>query len=124
MVSIDRIVEVTKKNNRYIGQDLDYLTSVYETGMLEILRELAEMKLLKVSHRSFVNERFENANNEAIKAYDDLYQCLNENQREMLMDLEAAYNYVSSCECEERFIQGFIMGYKFIKELKTSYRPL
>jgi predicted nucleotide-binding protein (sugar kinase/HSP70/actin superfamily) len=118
MVSINKIVEVAKRNSKPIGEELDYFTPFYETGMKEVLREMALKRLIEIEHTlQPKSKEYNEASDAALLTFNSLHEKLcNENEQSALMDLEAAYNLLTAFETEEHFIRGYLEGYKFIKE--------
>jgi hypothetical protein len=43
-----------------------------------------------------------------------------EEQKRKLFDIDSAYNKVAALAADELFIKGFVMGYRFLKELNNS----
>lgn len=121
MVALDNLFKVAKENSKNLGEDLNYSTELYEAGMKDVLREVAYKKLLEIEHTfQYKSQEYKNAGEDAVNSYDLLKEQLqNQNQQSLLLDVEAAYNYLAALESEQHFIRGYVEGYKFVKELNS-----
>lgn len=96
------------------------LTS-YEAGMIDVLRGVAEEDLeYGVGHISITTdmERFsEMANQKA----SDLSGKLDESTYNLFLEFDCATHDASAAEATEYFIQGFLRGYRYLKN-QMEYR--
>lgn len=124
MVSYEKIsasIDRSVKKNSPIEKEMN----IFEGGMLEVLKDVAAWQL--------DNKRYEVQDSElagpirarAKKIYEALEATLTPEQQQLLIDLEEAYTYQSSIECDDHFMSGFIHGYAYLKHLtKQMKKPL
>ncbi|GAC43470.1 hypothetical protein [Paenibacillus popilliae] len=97
-----------------------------EKGMLEVIREIALVSYLK--ERPEILEGYQNelqlAVDDASKAFKVVLSSAGKKYKDLLFDLEDKMNHLASCEAEEKYIRGFIAGYRFLKKIEKSRGPL
>ena len=113
-ISIAPFDEVVQLSNNV--DELDNTTAVYEAGMITVLRQMAYVSLTNREIAGGIENKTDeyNAANRKISYLMDQFQ--NKEQRSLILEMEENINLVNLLDCEEHFIQGFIEGYKFVKE--------
>ncbi|MFW5437089.1 DUF6809 family protein [Paenibacillus apiarius] len=101
----------------WIGMSVD---SRHEQGMLEVIREIATLKFLETSTTISEEPNAIAAEKKYKEALNKLSEFVGKDGYDFLSDYEAASNDLSSIEIEENFINGFIEGYRFLKQLQKS----
>lgn len=126
MISLGKIVSAhhtftdTKLNT---GDDYAAIESVYEMGMVEVLKELAVTKMMEWEKKKNRSEEIDQAIKTASNTYNRLRDTLaTDEQHDLLMELESNYNFIAMLETDQHFIAGFLEGYRFAKGLKESYK--
>lgn len=118
---LNSIVDVAKKNSKSIGTELDFHTKLYEAGMEEILSQVAFRKLIECEIEEtlpHVTTKSQSANERVINIFNQLNKQLHDSElKSLLLDLEAESNNLHNIESKQYFIQGFLEGYKFVKEI-------
>ncbi|MFB4475275.1 DUF6809 family protein [Oceanobacillus caeni] len=120
IVPFDNIVKIYRdSHHRNDMEALNHLEIAYEQGMVEVLKELAYLKLLHFENQG-VN--YTPKQEKAIEEYEQVYSqalslCENEQQRSAIMEVCDASNNCSALDVEKSFIDGFILGYSFLKEI-------
>jgi hypothetical protein len=127
MVRPTLISETSEKNISMDNGNLQFGTSCYEAGMIEVIKGIAIQEMDHMEYRDS-SERVKRLNNEAVKAYEALANNLNGDKFEIndilngklidrLKEMDAVYNQVAAAEAEDNFIEGFIRGYRYLKHL-------
>lgn len=104
-------------------KSLKVIENAYEEGMIETLREIAFLDLLKYENQGthidpYHAKALQNFNT---KFQEALSLCANEKQKSALFKIEEALNNCNALELEKYFIDGFVLGYRFLK-LSSPYK--
>ncbi|UFU00841.1 hypothetical protein KO561_07885 [Radiobacillus kanasensis] len=123
IVPFHNVLEVYKSSHHTNDMDaLKHLEKAYEKGMEEVIREIAITALLKYEEENISYPTKEKANKEAIYTFNHAVNlCSNNELKNALFEIDSAYNHCAAIESETHFIEGFILGYKYIKSLNESY---
>jgi len=119
IVPFDKMVKIyTDSHHSNDLEAMKHLETAYEHGMVEVIKELAFTELQK--YENTVNNRLLNHDTE--KEVDNAFShavslCNSNEQQNSLLDVEEAFNHRSALELEKYFIDGFILGYKFLKKI-------
>lgn len=124
MAPFEEIVKISSQNEeRKELRDFANIETAYERGMEAILMEIAKRKLLENERIYVPSEVVKQASHEACDAFHSLHMIVtSEEQKRKLFDIDSAHNKVAALAADEFFIKGFVMGYRFLKELNNSYR--
>lgn len=114
MVSINKIAKIAKKKKVSMDYTLEFGESCYEAGMIEILKGIA-MNELHFSPQRKLSSSGEEASKILDEKYENLKNILDEDKQKVLLDYDDAFNNFSSIENTDEFIDGFIKGYRFLK---------
>lgn len=116
MVRPTKISKTAKETVSMDNGNLEFGTSCYEAGMIEVLTSIAvqEMDHLPYTESS---KRVKKLNKEAVEAFQALQNTLIEKEFKLLKEMDEAYNQVAAAEAEDHFIRGFISGYRYLKHV-------
>lgn len=92
----------------------------HEAGMLEVIKEIAFRRYLEVSGDDSENPMTVEAVKRHSEMLDELKSKLGEGELDFFLDFEEIANHLNTCERRDEFILGFIEGYRFIKEIRSS----
>ncbi|MDQ0253052.1 hypothetical protein J2S74_000424 [Evansella vedderi] len=127
MVPFEKLLDVyfdAHNNDNMKNDPLNPFETAYENGMIEVIKEIAQTKLLQYElNRGSSSTIDRDATEHAIAAFQHAMDLASTpEQKKALMEIDSTYNRCAGKEADEYFITGFIMGYKFLKELKESSR--
>lgn len=98
-------------------------TELLEAGMVKVLSELAKMYFLQLgpeSLREFNAKWFDDACKDSDKKLNSLNPTFSKEQEVLFDEYVSAENFCNGLCIENSFINGFIQGYQFLKQLHES----
>lgn len=103
-------------------EPLQPFEAAYERGMIEVIIEIAKTKLMEYEQtREPTSPKKRKATEQAITAFQQaMEQAATPSQKNALMEIDSTYNKCTTIEADEHFVAGFVMGYKFVKELQQG----
>lgn len=126
MVAFKSLVELYKADTDPVNSPefVKHLDQAYDQGMSEVLREIAMTELLKyeaTEQNIVIDSEADREETEAFKRA--MHLCNTRAQRTALLKVDSAYNHCAALRGEHLFIEGFMRGYKFLKELGCLSPP-
>lgn len=95
---------------------IHFASNCYDKGMVEILEEVARKELCHSHEPKEPPENVKEATEEVQRQYGLLEESLSEEQLGLLKDYDEACQTLNALETGEEFIQGFVRGYRYIKQ--------
>lgn len=124
MVTPTEIAEISNKTLPLavsFDDAVSFGVTCYETGMIEVLRGIAQEDMEYGLGCILNTPRMEKDLKLVEEKSEELRQKLDEEELRLLNEFEEALSYSSMSEVEENFIQGFIRGYRYLKN-QMKYR--
>lgn len=123
MITINSIVSLEKKHRFNVPhENSETMAVMYEEGMNQVLREIATRHLKYCD--GFQVERSEKHECQQDKVqtiFDQLRSKIrDEKLRSLFLELASEYGYLSLIEMDGAYIEGFLAGYRFLKELQPD----
>jgi acyl-CoA reductase-like NAD-dependent aldehyde dehydrogenase len=122
MACYDTIRETATKAG-IIETDYTQVSSIYESGMIDVLSQIAIMRLLELDdqgRREYPAE-YDQAVEEQAELLTKITDALPEKHKELINDLEDLETRMQLIEMDDQFIRGFIEGYRYLRNLNSSY---
>lgn len=114
MVDMLTLVKIAKKNNINIDNVSEFaLEFYYEAGMIELLRDIAELQLETVVAEETKKTKEARTNQE--KYFKELLSNLKPQEAEMLREYEDLFSHEMGLSEGDNFIEGFVRGYRYSK---------
>ncbi|MEH7753648.1 hypothetical protein V7457_21350 [Bacillus toyonensis] len=110
VVSLSKVVDVINEKKLSIKDELTYATTMYEAGMQDILKQVAE--------QIFEREKFDES--QTILEYEGklkeiMNSTLSNINEEKVNELDDTMNYYCALSSLEYFTHGFVQGYFYLK---------
>jgi hypothetical protein len=119
MVRYDKLIKAHE------GYDVDTsaATTLFEAGMIEVVRDVAVSKLLgyEIEKRPDFSEDYNKLVGEQAEIINKIQDNLSPEHEQLANDLDNITGLINSYEFDETFIAGFIEGYKFLRTTYSSY---
>lgn len=106
------------------GVDHEQAYPIYEAGMIDVLTQIAILRLLELDdqgRRPYPPE-YDKAVEEHGAVLKKITEALPEEHKKLRHDLEGLETQISGIEMEDQFIHGFVEGYRYLRNLSSSYR--
>lgn len=124
MVDLAKVIRMAKKelpNHIKIDRILDFVIACYDSGMVEVIREIAIRDLYTGGGLVNQSKYARKMHAAAEEKYQTLESKLNEEERKLLADLDDAFNDVMAAETYDYYIEGFVRGYRYLKHHITYH---
>lgn len=117
MVSPTQITKLAEKYHvNGSARVIQFASSCYDKGMAEVLEEVARKELNHHYEPKEPTDDVKDAEAQVFNQYHLLEKTLTEEQKELLRIYDEAYQTLNAIETGEEFIQGFVHGYRYIKQ--------
>jgi hypothetical protein len=109
------LVEIANKTKVSLNDgNLVFGMACYDAGAIEILRHIAELELTKTEFYS--SDHTKKMNRITEDKYQELLNAIHRSERPMAEAFDQAWHDYSAAEAYDYFVEGFISGYRFLKD--------
>lgn len=111
-----KLPDLIKRNHA-----LEFGSSCYESGMVEVLRNIAFQDLVDGIEYVKTSVKTKEVEVECEERFQRLINAISEKGAELLDSYDESFSALLSSEATDHYVEGFVRGYKYLK-LQLSFQ--
>ncbi|OKL36235.1 hypothetical protein BLL40_11515 [Domibacillus mangrovi] len=117
MVTTSRIADIAEETSLEVSLDhtLGFGTACYDSGMVEVLRDIAAEELETLIEGVPVTVHTRELTGKTEESYQTIYNGLDQKEKELLNVFQDNFHDMLLAEAGDHFIHGFVQGYRYLK---------